>query len=207
MRSLTLMLVTAAALLGGCYDPELGDTPFRCAPTGKACPDGYSCNENNICIPGDKKLDAGQGDLKVLTDAELLPSKEGPVYLDGSPTQSSAGCADESSEPNNTAGTATQLLGGGLIPGWEICYPGDVDHYAIDLDQGDSLVVKVLFTNSDGDLDAAILDPSGFVIAQGRSEDNNEEMSLSTVTEKGTYIIGVYGFADATNTYDLDLTL
>lgn len=208
MRLLTSILVMAGltALLAGCYDPDLGDTPFRCAPTGQACPDGYRCDEQQICVKENKKLDATIGEPKVLTDAELLPSKEGPVYLDGHPTQSSAGCLDESSEPNNSADTATPIPAPGLIPDWQICYEGDVDHFAVELEQGDKLVVKVKFFHKNGDLEAALVDPDGFVIDMSRSEDDNEELSLSTATKAGTYTIGVYGFADATNSYDLDLT-
>jgi len=199
-------IALAAALLAGCYDPDLGNTPFRCAPTGKACPDGYRCSDKQICIPDDKKLDAARPEAHILTDGELEPSKEGPVYLDGHPAKSSEGCLDKSSEPNNTMETATKIPAPGLIPDWQICYPGDVDHFAIELEMGDKLIVKVKFFNKNGDLDAALLDPDGFVIAQSRSETDNEELSLSTVAKAGTYTVGVYGFADATNSYDLDLT-
>jgi hypothetical protein len=194
-------------LLAGCFNPDLGETPFRCAPTGKECPDGYRCNDKQICVREDMKEDAGPTEAHIPTDADLLPSKEGLVYLDGHPPQSSAGCKDEASEPNNTMDTATKIPGAGLIPGWEICYPGDVDHYAVTRKIGDKLAVKIKFFHKNGDLDAALLDPAGMVIGQSRSEDDNEQLGLSTVTKDGTYTIGVYGFGTATNTYDLELDL
>jgi hypothetical protein len=202
-----LMLLTLTVALVGCYDPELGNSPFRCAPTGKECPDGYSCDKKTkVCIPEDKKLDAGRPEAKVPTDADNKPSKEGFVYLDGHPPQTGPTCDDDQEEPNNTADTATKIPGPGLIPGWEICYPGDVDHFSVELEQGDKLVVQVKFFHKNGDLEAALLDPDGFVIAMSRSEDDNEELNISAVTKKGKYVVGVYGFGDATNKYELDLT-
>jgi hypothetical protein len=203
-----LILLTITLALVGCYDPELGNSPFRCAPTGKECPDNYTCDKKTkVCIPDDKKLDAGRPEAKVPSDADNEPSKEGFVYLDGHPPNTSAPkCDDDQEEPNNTADTATELPGPGPTTGWHICYPGDVDHFSIELDQGDKLVVKVKFVHKNGDLDAALLDPTGFVIAMSRGEDDIEELSVSAVTKKGKYVIGVYGFGDATNEYELDLT-
>ena len=200
------LVLTATAALCGCYDPELGDRPFRCAPTGKQCPDGYSCDKaTKVCLPENTRLDNGSPDAGGPKDAKLPPSKDGPIYLDGHPHQEGIGCKDKASEPNNSAETATLIPRAGEHPGWNTCYPGDVDHFAVDLVAGDSLMVKISFSHVQGDLDAALLDPDGKVIAQSRSEDDNEEVSVRAAVKPGTYVFGVFGFGDATNSYDLDV--
>lgn len=210
IRTLCVLLTTA---LAGCFNPDLGDHPFQCAASGKVCPDGYTCKQtsgvpNGVCVKGEV-TDAAVGprpEKRILTDTELLPSKEGPVYLDGSSVKSSKGCLDESSEPNNASATATRITGQGLIPDWEICYAGDVDHYAFDLNAGDKLVVKVVFFNKNGDLDAALLDPDGFVVDTSRGSGDNEQVQIKA-DKKGRYVVGVYGFGPATNKYNLDVSI
>jgi hypothetical protein len=138
----------------------------------------------------------------VLPDAPKTPTKDGTVYLDGAPVQPSTGCQDEPSEPNNNSATATAIPGAGLIPGWEICYPGDVDHYLLELGPGQQLQLKIQFSHNQGDLDLALLDPNGLIVATSRSETNDEEISHTAGTG-GAYIFAVYGFAGATNSYDI----
>jgi len=132
-------------------------------------------------------------------------TKDGTVYLDGAPVQPSTGCQDESSEPNNNSATATLIPGTGLLPGWEICYPGDVDHYLLELGPGQQLQVTIQFSHGQGDLDLALLDPNGLIVATSRSETTTEEVT-HTASTAGAYLFAVYGFAGATNTYDTDLS-
>lgn len=201
---ITLSTIVALASATGCFDPNLGDIPYRCAPTGKSCPDGFECRTvsgESLCIRAG--LDATIDQASV----DLLPSKEGGVFLDGATVQTSKGCLDQQDEPNNTSSTATAVGGQtGLIPGWEICYSGDVDHYSKQVEKGEKLVVKVIFDHSKGDLDAALLDPAGNVVRTSRSETNDEDLSI-TVVDPGTYIIGVYGFGPVNNTYDLRIDI
>jgi hypothetical protein len=211
MRS--LFLITLAAGLAGCFNPDMGDRPFLCAKTGdKKCPDGYVCRAQGgaeVCLKESAITADGstpKTEKHILTDAELMPSKEGIVYLDGSKVGSSTGCLDESSEPNNTSAMATKITGSGLIPDWEICYAGDVDHYVIELDEGRKLIVRVLFYNKNGDLDAALLDPDGMVIDSSRGTADNEQLQ-TTATKKGKYVFGVYGFGAAVNRYNLEIQI
>lgn len=209
LLSLALGLAGLGLAAGGCYNPSLGDMPFQCATTGKRCPDDYSCvkqGQYEVCVPGGEvKPDLGADQFKPF-DGKLPWSKDGQIYIDGATVKPSPGCSDESSEPNNSGATATTLPGQGTIPGWEICYPGDVDSYAVNVNSGQKLIVEIKFSNSKGDLDMALINPQGFVIRDARSEDSNERIDL-TITEAGRYVIAVWGYDDAVNTYDIDLQI
>jgi hypothetical protein len=216
MRYVALILIITALSLTGCFNPDYGDadTPYLCSdpdpanstkPEDRTCPEGFFCHffsdnavgKQYICV---KELpdDLGIPDRKLLTDAELVPKKEGPVFLDQAlvlPT--TPACSDHSSEPNNTAATATELISEGLITGWEICYMFDIDQYKItiqDAKVGQTLTIKVEFSHdNDGDIDAALIDPEGQTISVSRSESNNEQVSTATNgTIKGDYILGVW---------------
>lgn len=224
MRSLipviTLVLVTS---LAGCYDPDLGDTPFKCSPTFAVdCPEGYSCHKIDyggktgkvdVCVKV-APPDRGIPDRKVMTDAEILPYKDGPVFIDGAMVFPAGNCADASSEPNNSAGKATPLAtNSALVPGWEICYKFDIDQYAFKMKTGQKLTVKAKFSNSKGDLDMAMTDTSGKIVSASRTTSDNEEVSW-TATSDGTFYVGVWGAAQeapkqspATNQYDLEITV
>jgi hypothetical protein len=219
LRLLHLTPVLVSAVCVGCFDPALGSNPFQCATSGKACPDGYHCSPSpkapdGICIPEDEKLDASaKGEKHVLTDAELAPSKEGPVRIDGAVVKNPSNCADVASEPNNflvdakgSKVTDLTFKGSGSIPGWEICYSGDIDVYSWTRSVGDKLVVEVKFYHKQGDLEAALFDPDGLVLDTSRSETDDEEVSMSTAAVAGKYLVAVWGFKDATNTYDLYVT-
>lgn len=205
-HALVVGLVALGLGLTGCYNPELGDKPFRCAATGKACPDDYACL-NQICVPSGQvgKPDLGADQFKPF-DGKLPWSKDGQIFIDGAVVKSAVGCSDESSEPNNSAATATTLPGQGFIPGWEICYPGDIDSYAVNANVGQKLIFEIKFSHSKGDLDMALINPKGFVIRDARSEDSNERIEYN-VGEAGRYVFAVWGYDDALNTYDIDFQL
>jgi hypothetical protein len=63
------ILVAAGAVGDGCYKPVIDDGGFKCAPTGKKCPDGLSCGSDGRCwqMPLISSSDAGDG--KVMSDA------------------------------------------------------------------------------------------------------------------------------------------
>lgn len=221
-RSSTPIAIAAtlgALLATGCYNPDLGDSPFSCNKN-TICPHGYecvcrsNCNSDDpavivkICVPEGNRFDSGPRDQRLLTDAELEPSKEGPVYVDGAKPVNTKGCIDDASEPGSSRATALAIPAStGNIPGWAICPKGDVDQFAIDLEAGDTIVVEIKFTHSDGDLELALFDPQGKLLDDSRSEDSNEKVQVSSLAAKGTYIIAVWGFKDAEADYELDLTV
>ena len=215
MRYAIVTIISAAILsLGACYAPDLGPNPFLCSELGE-CPEGRFCHpvkntagkEVKVCLnkmPPDK----GIPDRAFMTDTEILPKKEGFVYLDSALVKPAPlNCADYSDEPNNSAGNATGLFQTGLITGWEICYRGDVDQYSIKLEPTKKLTIKVDFTNSKGDLDAALVAPDGFITA-GRSETDDETLTVTNTTSSDEkYILGVWGYNFAVNSYNLDIQI
>ena len=207
-----------------CSFPKLGLRPIKCSTKYVVdCPKGYACQciqrpSGNrearcnmvqgleaVCVPGHGG-DLGPPDRSVLNDFELVPKKEGPVYLDNATVKPPGNCLDSADEPNNSGATATMLkASSSLIPGWEICYKGDVDQFAVNLTSGQQLSVRVVFTHSKGDLDAALVEPGGQVVDISRSSTDHEQLSW-TATSAGKHIFGVWG-VNATNTYDLQLTV
>ena len=145
---------------------------------------------------------------KPAPDSSVRPgSKDGAVYLDGAVVQPAGSCWDQMEEPNNSGDTATPITVSGHFVAWEICYPGDVDQFAFNVAAGGSLTVEVRFATSKGDLDAALVDPQGNVIQASRGTGDEEVLQLMQASPGGRYVVGVYGFGSAVNTYDLDVTL
>ncbi|HVZ72252.1 MAG TPA: hypothetical protein VHJ20_07745 [Polyangia bacterium] len=73
-------VVLAAALVAvmGCYKPTIEDGGLKCATSGKACPDGYSCGVDQRCrIKPVTVVDAGDG--KIMSDG---PSDAGGDHMD-----------------------------------------------------------------------------------------------------------------------------
>lgn len=220
--------IIACGLYGtACFSPDLPEKSFLCAKTGKKCPDSFQCDEaSQICVP---KQEGNEQDAGVIVNSDFrIENKDGPVFLDGAGTKPSSNCKDENVEGatgNNTRETATELTGAGLKTDWEICYPGDLDHYAIRLEEGQGLTVDILFAHRpSGDLDAVLMDPKGFVVYESRSEDNDEQVVVAKGTGNGlcdvpsdcrsgdcaagqcaaaTYTLVVYGIGESINTYDL----
>lgn len=198
-----------------------GDEPNNGGQSGE----GENCTKTADCMTGLKCVgfvcvgkpvippDVGIPDRRLMSDTNLLPTKEGPVFMDGAMVFPAGNCADSSSEPNNSAGTATPLATkSSLVPGWEICYKFDVDQFAFKVKTGQKLTVKAKFSHSKGDLDMAMTE-FGKVVSASRGDDNNEEVSW-TATADGTFVVGVWGAAQmgpksnpAINAYDLEVTV
>jgi hypothetical protein len=204
-------IVLTGLCLGGCLNARVGGNPFQCAATGKPCPDGYTCTTSGaekVCVPDGTKLDAQPRDVPLLTDAELAPSKERPFRLDGAKVLNPTNCMDSPNEPNNDLEHPTNMnaAGAGLVPGWELCYTGDIDVYKWSRNIGDRLVVEIKFIHLQGDLELALFSPDGNVISESRSEQNNEKVAMNTAPVGGDYLVAVWGFMDAVNSYDIVIT-
>ncbi|MHC4178235.1 MAG: PPC domain-containing protein, partial [Planctomycetota bacterium] len=85
---------------------------------------------------------------------------------------------------------------------------GDVDWFKFELaaDGNANTKLEVLFTHANGDIDLELYrDPNDAAIDGSYSITDNEDLSLDGLSASQTYYVKVYGFAGATNTYDLRL--
>ncbi len=204
MRStgLTTLLACAAALAAAAcspYDPELGDTPFRCGTSDPVCPDGYACDTTaggptGVCVrDGEVVPDAGP-DAGQQADA-------GPLVCNN----------DMAIEPNNDIGSATTTP----IPdqseeytlvGLAICPAGDVDVFRFRVDvTGKNITATASETvRSRGEIVVEILNGTGVPIATG--EYNGANTAVTAVLNNaaiGTYFVQVRGLDTATqNNYN-----
>jgi hypothetical protein len=85
-----------------------------------------------------------------------------------------------------------------------IC-PGESDFFYVELTAGQRVTLDVLFTHAEGDLDTELSGPAGYRVASG-SADDDEQHLLDPVPETGRYVLEVFGYAGAENTYSLALT-
>lgn len=128
------ILYLAFAVLAACnpYDPNLGPTPFLCGSGTPQCPDGYTCQSQNmkmVCV----KPGAGTPDS-------------------GNPNGS---CADDSmiegTGRNDTIATAYQTPVAAStcsIPysGLAICPSGDKDYYMVQLNAIETISAQMTYT-------------------------------------------------------------
>ncbi|WP_254273099.1 Hvo_1808 family surface protein [Haloarcula marina] len=112
------------------------------------------------------------------------------------------GSAEADFEPNDDFANATAIAPG-TYSGLNIS-DDDVDIYAVELEQGESLSAEIGFSHSVGDLELHLYGPDQTVQQASVSATDNE--SVSTVAgESGTYYLVVFGFQGATGPYDLNV--
>jgi hypothetical protein len=105
-------------------------------------------------------------------------------------------------EPNDTIDTAST----GLFTGtFDICLPGDDDYFAVDARAGSRIDARVTFTHANGDLDIELIGPNGSTLERSQGIGNEER--IRRVVAEGRHVLHVYGFADATNTYELSIVV
>ncbi|MBX0295606.1 Hvo_1808 family surface protein [Haloarcula nitratireducens] len=109
--------------------------------------------------------------------------------------------ADEAAfEPNDTFENATRLEPGNYT-GLNVT-ENDLDVYAVELSEGESLSAGIDFSHARGDLDLFLLGPNGSTLRAGVSETDGENVS-AVAPEAGTYYLVVAGFRGASGPYDL----
>lgn len=81
----------------------------------------------------------------------------------------------------------------------------DLDFYSFVPDPGCRIDVHVWFTHADGDIDAQLFEGETVVVL-GQSTDDDEEM-VWFAEGSFQYLLAVYGYDGAENTYTLDVDL
>jgi hypothetical protein len=154
MRTFVFLLTIASLAACSPYDPDLGESPFKCRTLASAddkdprCPDGYTC--------------------QTTTSGDYCLSEGGTVPIDAN----NLNCADDSSlEPNDmiaqafqtpVATTKNTLTFAGLA----ICPAGDKDNYSVTITMANqNLEVLIEYDPSGADLQGSILNSGGTPIA------------------------------------------
>ncbi|MBM4320951.1 MAG: hypothetical protein FJ125_13610, partial [Deltaproteobacteria bacterium] len=114
------------------------------------------------------------------------------------------GCLDDDLEENDSR-AAARVLEPGLYDELQLC-AGDDDFYAMALNAGDTLTATLSFVHADGDLDLALLDGQGNLLASSIGVRNEERIEHVAVAA-GTVTLRVYGYRGASGVYDLKLDL
>ena len=85
-------------------------------------------------------------------------------------------------------------------------YLRDDDWYKISLSSGDDITVSLAFSDSNGDVDLELYNPSLSFLDGSYGVGDSEEVSATSVSSSGDYYILVYGYYCDTNTYSMTIT-
>lgn len=119
-------------------------------------------------------------------------------------TLGEAPCDDDASEEND-ARVDAELVDFGTLSNRFVC-SNDDDWYAVELNPNDGLTATAFFRGAQADIDVAIHNEAGQILALSTSVSDNEEATIGSVVEGGLYYVRVYGFRGASAPYDLELT-
>ena len=131
-------------------------------------------------------------------------SGEAEYGLNISVTGCLTGLEPDRLEDNDSLETAERLMPN--IYGDLTITEDDEDWIIFDVCEGGDITVNVNFTDTDGDIDAYLYDPSGSVLSRGTTSSDNEVLAHLNASA-GQYAIRVYGYNGAQNTYDLSFTV
>ena len=105
-------------------------------------------------------------------------------------------------EPNDSLSQAQSLEASSLTVNGVLNKSGDVDNYAISLEQGQTLVAAISANRDLGSpLDGVlqIVSPGGFVLEQNDDDRGNDPLIAFEAPEQGTYYVRAFGFPAAPN--------
>lgn len=155
---------------------------------------------------------SGIPDSGVVADTGVETPDSGTVVMDagvetdsGVEADSGSGpaCTEDALSPNHTAGEATTLAVGDTQTNLQICGGVD-DFFRLTLTEGQRVAVEVTFTHADGDIDVEVFGPADPTtpINGAASANDNEQVSIEAETA-GDYIVRVYGYDGAENSYGI----
>ncbi|HCP46431.1 MAG TPA: hypothetical protein DIU15_10330, partial [Deltaproteobacteria bacterium] len=128
------------------------------------------------------------------SDDDSASSDDDSASSDDDSTTSPVSCVDDALESNDTASEAWNVVPGSYA-GLVSC-EDDYDYFAIALNDGDSITVSLVFDDAEGDLDLALIGPTGDLVSSSLSVTDDESVGPITVDITGSYIIAVNTFAD-----------
>ncbi|MXR51645.1 VWA domain-containing protein [Halovenus sp. WSH3] len=156
----------------------------------------------------DSSRSSGEGESVSVSDVTEAGTYYVRVYGDGTDSAEydlfvqSGDRSNDDYEPNDDIGAA-QPLGSGEYRDLRIAN-AESDFFAVSLNDSESLRGSIDFDNDIGDLDLVLYDPEGDLIDAGYGSES-ESVSVSNVSEAGTYYLRVYGDDGASAPYALDI--
>ncbi|HUJ57183.1 MAG TPA: hypothetical protein VLX92_01760 [Kofleriaceae bacterium] len=195
MRAALVALALASFAACSPYAPNLGNEPFLCGSADPKCPDGYTCEANGtqmVCVSGKATTDGGLNGM-CANDSAL-----------------------EGSGRNDTTATAFQTpvamqQKSITYSGLAICPAGDVDNYAINLTEVQSIDVTVVYETWGGPLTGGILNSTGTSVLSLSPETGMQDTVHGNVQNMpaGTYYVQVVAQSSAMpeNNYKLTITV
>ncbi|MCK5802944.1 MAG: PPC domain-containing protein, partial [Lentisphaeria bacterium] len=213
-----------------CGDPDLVCNPKdnTCVERGTICSTDSDCNTGDVCLNGTCVFQCNSTcsvdedctgydeicrngccveDESCYTDYNC---SAGESCINGWCTANTA-CVDDTYEDNDSAANAYRLSQTANTtvdyPGLSVC-SGDEDWFALPVPAGHSIRVQIFFSDSAGDVDMKLYDsPTGSYIDSSGSTSDGEEVYERDTPVDTTYLVEVYGFSGASNTYDMRVTI
>jgi hypothetical protein len=185
-----------------------------------ACGTGEICQGQGQCVQGcENECELGQRgcssdnrsywhcqdeDNDGCLDKVYVQCAEDETCEDGKCVDSSSTCTDDTFEQNDSM-SASKYVSEGTTGSLEIC-AGDDDWFHTYLEAGEVMDVEITFTHADGDLDIMLFDASNNELDRGTTVDDNESVR-AVASSAGNYYIKVYGYSDAENSYQMQVTV
>jgi len=160
------------------------------------CVEGERC-EDGVCLAERRRESHCPFD-----PVDVVPFDAGPPDVDAGPPpppeDAGTTLCDGPEEPNDAPASASTALNGS----YDICASDDEDFFAIELAENDRIDARIFFEHDDGDLDLELWAPSGETLERSQGV-GDEERVRRVVENAGIYSVRVYGFAGATNGYNI----
>lgn len=113
-----------------------------------------------------------------------------------------ATCMDDPLEPNDAPDAPR--IEPMRYDNLKIC-PADEDYYGIYATTGQVVTARIFFMTSAGDLDLELFDTDGTTSLARSNSTTDTETVMATAAHDGQYVVRVFGYSGASNTYALDV--
>lgn len=211
--ALVSVVVLALASTSACWRSPCCLADDECAEYA-TCFEGLCrarCTHESMCVEGESCVDGvclaerRRESHCPFEPVDEVPFDAGQPDVDaGPPPPVDAGppvCAGPE-EPNDNPSSASTALNGS----YDICAADDEDFFAVELVANDRIDARIFFEHDDGDLDLELWAPSGETLERSQGV-GDEERVRRVVDVAGVYFVRVYGFAGATNGYNVTFTI
>ncbi|MFT4789092.1 MAG: hypothetical protein ACI95X_001925, partial [Paraglaciecola sp.] len=114
--------------------------------------------------------------------------------------------ADDNFEPNEIRDDATSISGDTYLTNLKL-NPVNIDMYKWSSQTSENIVVKAAFRHSDGDISLAVHDANYDLIAESKTQLDQESIEISNVVPDAYYYLTVFGAVGQTVDYELQVEI